>query len=68
MENLKKARKAKGWSLEQLAAQVGINRSNIFCYEKGSKNPSAPVLSTLADALETTTDYLLGRTEKEVVA
>lgn len=50
-------------SQEYLAVLVGSTQRQISKYEKGINQPTAEVLSRLADALQTTTDYLLGRTE-----
>jgi transcriptional regulator with XRE-family HTH domain len=47
----------------QLAYKAQIHRSTIHKIENGDRpNTSGVILSTIADALNTTTDYLLGRT------
>jgi transcriptional regulator with XRE-family HTH domain len=46
-----------------LAAELGIERSNIGKYEGKSRViPSTDVLSAIADYFNVSTDYLLGRT------
>jgi transcriptional regulator with XRE-family HTH domain len=50
-------------SQEYLAELIDSTQRQISKYENGVNQPTAEVLSRLADALQTTTDYLLGRTE-----
>lgn len=50
-------------SQEYLAVLIGSTQRQVSKYEKEINQPTAEVLSRLADALQTTTDYLLGRTE-----
>lgn len=45
----------------ELADKTGLNASAISNFESGSRKPSIGNLIKLADALEVTTDYLLGR-------
>ena len=52
-----------GMSQEYLAELIDSTQRQISKYENGINQPTAEVLSRLADALQTTTDYLLGRTE-----
>ena len=47
-----------------LAKKSGLQPSAISHFETGSRSPSFDNLKRLADALETTTDYLLGRSLK----
>lgn len=42
-----------------------INQSHLSRIEKSERQPSLDLLSGLADALETSTDYLLGRTDDD---
>jgi len=53
-----------GLKQEQLAIMIGGSQSQISRYESGQDNPSTEVLIGLADALDTTTDYLLDRTDE----
>jgi transcriptional regulator with XRE-family HTH domain len=50
-------------SQEQLAHEVGTSQRQISKYENEKNDPTAHVLNSLADALDTTADYLLGRTD-----
>ena len=47
---------------KDLAAQIGITKSSMSKYERNINIPNAEILSKIADALNTTTDFLLGRT------
>jgi transcriptional regulator with XRE-family HTH domain len=51
-----------GYSQEELADMVGTSQKMISLYEKGSV-PNGLKLRSLAEALQTTTDYLLGMTD-----
>lgn len=61
--NLKKAREAKGLTQQQVADLIGVTRESYARYENGTRNPNLQNLSDLADLLNVTTDYLLGRTD-----
>lgn len=61
---LRSARKSKGLTQEELAKRVKTTKGTISNYENGHSTPSNEMLKDLADALDTTTDYLLGRTNK----
>ena len=63
MENLRKLRTKKKISQQKLAEMVGLNQPSIFQYEKGRLEPDQATLAKLADCLETTSDYLIGRTD-----
>jgi len=58
---LKAARKALKLTQSELAQKVKTTKGTISNYENGHSTPSNEMLIDLADALETTTDYLLGR-------
>ena len=50
-------------SQEELGFRVGTNQTQISRYERGENDLTGDVLVGIADALDTTTDYLLGRTD-----
>jgi transcriptional regulator with XRE-family HTH domain len=50
--NVRKARKAKGISQEELALESGMKRSYVSDLERGTRNPSVRALGRLALALE----------------
>ncbi len=60
-ENLKTARKERGFTQEQVAKEINVSRVNIAYYENGTKVPSVAVLTAIADVLECSIDGLLGR-------
>lgn len=57
------ARTAKGYTQEKLAKLVNSTKGTISNYENGYSTPSNEMLASLADVLNTTTDFLLGRTD-----
>lgn len=61
---LKQLRKAKGFSLEELANQTGMSKSYIWELENRPANPTTEKLSKLADALGVTTAYLTENTSE----
>ena len=58
---LRAARENRRLSQGDLASRAGLRRSAISHFETGTRKPSFDNLRRLADALEVTTDYLLGR-------
>lgn len=61
---LKIARKNKKLTQEELANKVKTTKGTISNYENGHSSPPNEMLTLLADELDVTTDWLLGR-EKE---
>jgi len=58
---LRTAREYRGLSQSELAVRSGLQPSAISHFETGARKPSFDNLRLLADALDVTTDYLLGR-------
>ncbi|MCM8782451.1 MAG: helix-turn-helix domain-containing protein [Candidatus Omnitrophica bacterium] len=59
-ENIKKYRKKKGWSQEQLAKESGITYSTLIKIESGvNKNPTIQTLTKLASAFGVSVDNLI---------
>ena len=52
-------RRQRKWSQTDLAARVGARPSQISRYERGEYEPRPDMLRLLAEALETTTDFLI---------
>lgn len=48
-------------SQPELARRVGVSQAAIGYYEKGHKVPSVPTLIKIADALNVSLDWLVGR-------
>lgn len=61
---LRKTRKEQGHTLQSLAEQVGIQKSSLGNIERGDKSPSLDIVIALADSLNISIDYLLGRTDE----
>lgn len=59
-ENLKKLRKEKGFSQEELAVKLNVVRQTISKWEKGLSVPDAQLLISLSEILETPVSVLLG--------
>jgi len=53
-------RKAKSWSQEDLAKEVGSSRVMIGKYERNDNAPSIEVLLKMAKAFDVTVDYIIG--------
>ncbi len=51
-KRLRSLRKAKGWSLEQFAAEVELDSSYVGGIERGERNPSLKNIARLADTLQ----------------
>ena len=60
-DNLKKIREIKGLSQTELARRSGLQPSTVSHFETGRRAPSFDNLKRLADTLEVTTDFLIGR-------
>lgn len=52
-------RRSKRWTQQQLAAKLGIRNTALSKYERGMHELRAEVLIALAEALDTSVDYLL---------
>lgn len=63
-ERLRSCRKEKGLKQTRFCEMVGISQPNLSAYEKGRLAPTLEGLVRIADALDVSADYLLGRTEK----
>lgn len=58
-QKIRKVRKSRGLSQEELAEQIGISTTHMSHIETGNTKLSLPVLVDLASALEVRTDELL---------
>ncbi|KIL71907.1 helix-turn-helix domain-containing protein [Bacillus badius] len=63
VDRLISLRKAKKYTQQEFAKHLGIPRSTYSNYEAGNREPDNSTLKLIAEKLETTTDYLLGRTD-----
>ncbi len=64
-ERLKQLREEHDLTQQALADQLQTVRSTINKYEKNTRKPEYDTLVKIADLFNTTTDYLLGRTEEK---
>lgn len=63
LENLFKRISERGLNAKKLSEATGISTGNISDWKSGRSMPSAIKLDTLADYLDCSVDYLLGRTD-----
>ncbi|WP_312614563.1 helix-turn-helix transcriptional regulator [Oscillibacter sp.] len=63
MERLKQLREAKGLTQLRLAMELNVSQETISGYEIGKAVPPAEMLIKLADTLDSSVDYILGRTD-----
>lgn len=59
-------RKQAGMSQFQLAKVLNVATSTLGMYETGKREPSLKVMNRIANYFNVTTDYLLGRPDKQV--
>lgn len=60
-DRLRSAREYRGLTQGELADRSGLQPSAVSHFETGARKPSFDNLRLLADTLDVTTDYLLGR-------
>ncbi len=60
-KRLREALKVRGMNQQELAEQAGLKVAAINHFACGRRKPSAENLVRLADAIEVSTDFLLGR-------
>ena len=64
-ERIKRLRKDLGLSADKLGEMIGKDRSTIYRYERGDiKSATIDVIPRLAEALQTTPQYILGWDKK----
>ena len=66
-ERLKKLRKERNLSQDNVGQSLNIGGRTIGNYESGERLPSLDTLVKLADFYEVSMDYLLGRTDNRLV-
>ncbi|MBR2048325.1 MAG: helix-turn-helix domain-containing protein [Oscillospiraceae bacterium] len=67
-KNILELRKAKNVTQDALAAELGVTAAAVSKWENGYTLPDILMLCALADYFEVTTDELLGRNAKTMVA
>ena len=64
-ENIKRIRKSKGLSQEELAIKLNVVRQTVSKWENGLSVPDSSMLIELANELDTSVSVLLGETVEE---
>ena len=67
-DRIKELRQQQKMTQGDLAAKVGLSYIQIGRYEKHKSKPSAAVLQKLADALNTSADYLMNGDSQEIAS
>ncbi len=67
MRRIRDLRKEQKITMKSLGEAIGVAESTISLYENGKRQPDNDTLQKLADYFNTTTDYLLGRTDEPSV-
>jgi len=63
---LKEIRQARGLTQKELAQKIGVSTGAIGLYETNRRMPDLSTLKKLADALNVSADYLIGRETGDV--
>lgn len=66
MQKLKRLRKERKLTQQNVAESLHISRQLYSFYENGKREPNIENLSLLADFFDVSIDYLLGRKEKNL--
>ena len=61
---LKELRLERGWSQQEVADRIGINKMTVSQYESGQRRPSFNRIEKIADIFQVDLNYLLGFTDK----
>ena len=67
-QRLRALRKERDLSQSQLGEKAGLHYTHIGRFERGTSRPGGDTLQRLADALDTTTDYLIQGASDEAAA
>lgn len=61
---VKSLRLERGWSQQEVADRVGLNKMTISQHENGKRKPSFEVIEALAEIFHVDMNYLLGYSDK----
>ena len=64
VNRLRNCREAAGLSKRETAKRVGVSQPAYLRYEDGSRTPSIQVITAIARVLNTSVDYLTGKTNE----
>ena len=67
-DNIKRLRKEKGISQEELAEKLNVVRQTVSKWENGLSVPDAEMLMRIADTLDTTVNILLNSTKNDEIS
>lgn len=62
-KRLREMRTKRGFTQQRIADSIDIALRSYQCYETGTRTPNYDLLIQLADVLDVSLDYLLGRDE-----
>ncbi|GIC69606.1 helix-turn-helix domain-containing protein [Fructobacillus tropaeoli] len=62
LDRVKEVSKSRGLSLKEVALKANIGENSIYAWK--NREPSVAILQKVADVLNVSTDYLLGRTNQ----
>lgn len=65
MNRIKELRKKRNITQIRLSTEIEVSQETISAYENGKAEPKLDKLVKIADFLNTSTDYLLGRTDDD---
>lgn len=58
---IRRLRKEKLLSQEQLGKMIGVSKVSVSGYENGTRNPSMEILEKMIDVFNVSSDFILGR-------
>lgn len=67
MEKLRELRKNAGLTQQQLAEKLFVNRNTYQNYEAGTTQPDFATLRKIAEFFNVTIDYLIGKSESDLI-
>ena len=67
-ERLAELRVRCGYTQKVIGERVGVSKSAFANYENGERQPNFDTIVKIADALDVSVDYLLGRTDQPFMA
>lgn len=62
---MKKLRKSKGITINELSKALDISRHTVLKYESAERSPNLEMLVEISEILQCSTDYLLGKSNIE---
>lgn len=66
-DRLRKLRREKNLTQSALAEEIGVTRASVNAWESGAGLPNAQCIISLAKFFCTSSDYLLGLDDREVI-